>query len=118
MDTSPRLAVPKAARLTIDLRALAENWQQLAGRVGEATATAAVVKADGYGIGLEPAAEALAEAGCHTFFVALPEEGVRLRHTVHDAAIYVLNGIVPGSTDVLVSNDLRPVLGSMAEIEE
>jgi alanine racemase len=116
MDTSLRLAAPAAARLTIDLTALARNWQRLADRVGEATATAAVVKADGYGIGIEPAAEALAEAGCHTFFVALPDEGVRLRRTVRDAAIYVLNGILPGSADVLVANDLRPVLGSMLEV--
>jgi alanine racemase len=107
-----------AARLTVDLRALAGNWQRLAARVGEQTATAAVVKADGYGIGLEPAAEALAEAGCHTFFVALPEEGARLRRTVHDAQIYVLDGLIPGSTELLVSHDLRPVLSSMPEIEE
>src|SRR3954469_24285975 len=118
MDTSLRLAAPAAARLTIDLGALAGNWQRLAARGGEATATAAVVKADGYGVGLEPAAEVLAEAGCHTFFVALPDEGVRLRRTVRDAAIYVLNGIVPGSSDVLVANDLRPVLGSMPEVQE
>jgi alanine racemase len=118
MDTAPRLHVPKAARLTIDLRALAENWLRLAGRVGEATATAAVVKADAYGIGLEPAAEVLAEAGCHTFFVALPEEGVRLRRTIRDATIYLLNGLIPGSADVLVAHDLRPVLGSMPEINE
>src|SRR6185295_2853708 len=118
MDTSLRLSAPAAARLTIDLGALAGNWQRLAARVGETTATAAVVKADAYGIGLEPAAESLAEAGCHTFFVALPDEGVRLRQTVRDAAIYVLNGLIPGSADVLVAHDLRPVLSSMPEIEE
>jgi alanine racemase len=118
MDTTFRLAASAAARLTIDLAALAANWHRLAARVGERVATAAVVKADAYGIGLEPAAEALAEAGCHTFFVALPDEGIRLRRTVRDAAIYVLNGIVPGSADALVANDLRPVLGSMADVEE
>src|SRR4029079_6989992 len=118
MDTSLRLSAPAAARLTIDLGARAGNCQRLAARVGETTATAAVVKADAYGIGLEPAAESLAEAGCHTFFVALPDEGVRLRRTVRDAAIYVLNGLIPGSADVLVAHDLRPVLASMPEIEE
>ncbi len=105
-------------RLTIDLAALAANWHGLADRVGDNVATAAVVKGDGYGIGLEMAAQALAEAGCHTFFVALPEEGVRLRSTVHDAAIYVLDGLVPNSADALVAHDLRPVLGSIPEIEE
>jgi alanine racemase len=118
MDISSRHVIAAAARLTVDLDAIGRNWQRIAARVGETTATAAVVKADGYGVGLEPAAEALAEAGCHTFFVALPEEGVRLRNTVRDAAVYVLDGLVPGSTELLAANDLRPVLNSMAEIEE
>ena len=114
---------------------LADNWQRgrapdrrpartgrelaaLAARVGDQTATAAVVKADALRRRPEPAAEALAEAGCHTFFVALPDEGARLRRTVHDAQIYVLDGLVPGSTELLISHDLRPVLSSMPEIEE
>jgi alanine racemase len=43
---------------------------------------------------------------------------VRLRRAVHDAAIYVLDGLITGSADTLVANDLRPVLGSLPEIEE
>jgi alanine racemase len=104
-------------RLTINLGALAENWLDIADRAGGA-ATSAVVKADAYGIGLEPAAKALAEAGCHTFFVALPDEGLRLRATVRDAAIYILDGLMPGSAATYVAADLRPVLGSFPEIEE
>ncbi len=120
MDTSSLRdrTMVTGGRLTIDLPALAANWQALADHVGDEVATAAVVKGDGYGIGLEQAAEALAEAGCHTFFVALPDEGVRLRRTVRDAAIYVLDGLIIGSVDTLVVNDLRPVLGSILEIEE
>ncbi|MEX0852165.1 MAG: alanine racemase [Bauldia sp.] len=105
-------------RLTIDLGALAANWRALADRVGDAVAAAAVVKGDGYGIGLEQAAVALAEVGCHTFFVALPDEGLRLRRAVRDATIYVLDGLLPGSAEALVKADLRPVLGSLPEIEE
>ena len=104
-------------RLTIDLGALAENWRTLAERAGEA-ATAAVVKGDGYGIGIAPAAQALAEAGCHTFFVALPEEGLRVREAVRDAAIYVLDGLIGGAAEAYARADLRPVLGSWPEIEE
>lgn len=120
MERPTERSPPGAAaggRLTIDLGALADNWQDIAERVGSA-ATAAVVKADAYGIGLEPAAKALAEAGCHTFFVALPEEGLRLRATVRDAAIYILDGLLPGSAATYVAADLRPVLGSFPEIEE
>ncbi len=119
MSTSKRQrSVATGGRLTIDLDALADNWQTLARQVAKTTATAAVVKADAYGIGLERAAEALAEAGCHTFFVALPDEGVRLRRAVRDAVIYVLDGLLPGSADALVANDLRPVLGSLSELGE
>ena len=42
-------------RLTVDLRALAENWRDMSRRSGSAR-TAAVVKADAYGIGIEAAA--------------------------------------------------------------
>src|SRR5687768_15844318 len=85
-------------RMTVDLGALAGNWEALAGRADRA-ATAAVVKGDGYGIGLEHAARTLAEAGCQTFFVAVPEEGFRLRAAVRDAIIYVLDGLLPDTAD-------------------
>jgi alanine racemase len=120
MTVSPESVVqaPAGGRLTIDLGALAANWRALASLVGDGVATAGVVKGDGYGTGLEAAAAALAEAGCHTFFVALPEEGVRLRAAVRDAAIYVLDGLLPGGAPAYVAADLRPALGSFAEIEE
>jgi alanine racemase len=117
----PHLPSPPSAlaggRLTVDLGALAGNWRMLAQRV-EGAATSAVVKGDGYGIGLEPAARALAEAGCQTFFVAPPEEGLRLRSAVRDAIIYVLDGVMPGALETLASAKLRPVLGSWLEMEE
>jgi alanine racemase len=77
-----------------------------------------VVKADAYGIGIEPAAKALAKTGCRTFFVAVPGEGVRLRKAVPDAIVYILAGIVPGSLPTLIANNLRPVLNSLADIRE
>jgi alanine racemase len=103
-------------RLTIDLAALAANWKAIAARVGSETAS--VVKANAYGIGIEAAGPALARAGCRTFFVALFEEGIRLRRAVPDAIIYVLSGTVPDSIPTLLAHDLRPVLGSMAEVAD
>ncbi len=104
-------------RLTVDLGALARNWQRLAALAGGAE-TGAAVKGDAYGIGLEPAARALARAGCRTFFVALPEEGLRLRAALPEAVIYVLNGLAPRAAPHLAGAGLRPVLGSVAEIED
>jgi alanine racemase len=115
MDFSSDVAAQ--ARLTIDLGALAENWRTLAG-LAPAAETGAVVKADAYGIGIEPAVQALAAAGCRTFFVATAAEGETIRPLEPSAPIYVLDGLVPGGTARLAAADLRPVLGSPDEITE
>src|SRR3954468_15972141 len=103
--------------LTIALDALAANWRMLRDRA-QGAECAAVVKADGYGIGLEPALRALARAGCRTFFVAHLSEGVRARAVSRDATIYVLNGLLPRAAQAYAGDALRPVLGSQDEIAE
>jgi alanine racemase len=66
-------------KLTIDLDAVVRNWRALDAMSGTGTETAAVVKADGYGLGSGPVAKALAEAGARSFFVAVAEEGAAVR---------------------------------------
>lgn len=61
------------ATLTVDLGAVRANYRLLRSRLG-ATACAAVVKADAYGLGAAAVAPALAAAGCRTFFVAHLDE--------------------------------------------
>jgi alanine racemase len=77
-------------RVTIDTAALAANWRLLKGLSGGDCA--AVVKANGYGLGIETIAPALASAGCRTFFVAHTLEGVKLREQLRDVTIIVLHG--------------------------
>ena len=87
------------AILKIDLGALAANWRLLRDKVAtnpNPTECAAVIKADAYGIGLEPAAKALAKAGCRTFFVAHVSEALRLRAIDRTCTIYLLNGLDAG----------------------
>jgi alanine racemase len=103
--------------LHIDLDALAANWRILRDNAGGAE-TAAVVKANAYGIGIEKAVPALAGAGCRTFFVAHLSEAIRVRAVAADATIYVLNGLFAGTCPTYAEFDLRPVLGSFEEIEE
>jgi alanine racemase len=103
--------------LTIDLAALVENWRALARRAASAQC-AAVIKADGYGCGVEPVAAALARAGCATFFVAHLSEARRARAAAPDATIYVLNGLMPGTASAYAQASLSPVIGSRAELEE
>ena len=113
----PDAAGAACGLLTIDLDALAANWRTLRDRARGAEC-AAVVKADGYGIGLEPAMRALARAGCKTFFVAHLSEAVRARTVSAQAAIYVLNGLLPGTAGAYAEHALRPVLGSRDEVDE
>jgi alanine racemase len=103
--------------LTIDLGALVANWRALGARAASAEC-AAVVKADAYGCGIEPVAGALAKAGCMTFFVAHLGEAKRARAAAPDATIYVLNGLLPGSAPAYAQANLRPVIGSRAELDE
>jgi alanine racemase len=104
------------AVLTIDLDAIVANWRLLRDRVAPA-ACAGVVKADAYGTGAAKVAPALARAGCHTFFVAHIDEGVRLRALLPDAAIHILNGPFPGTGPVFAEHRLIPVLNSLGAIE-
>ena len=110
-------AAGATAELTIDLAALRANWRRLADKVAPAEC-AAVIKADGYGVGLEPAMRALLAAGCRTFFVARASEGVRARAVSSQATVYVLDGLVPGARAILSAHGLRPALGSLEEIAE
>ena len=55
--------------LIIDLNAIEENFRTLT-RLLLTSECAAVVKANAYGLGLEPVTAKLANAGCRTFFVA------------------------------------------------
>lgn len=104
-----------AARLDIDLDAIAANWLTL--RRLHGGEVAAVVKADGYGLGALPVARRLAEAGVRLFFVAHLEEALALRPAVPDREIAVLGGLCPGTAAEYVAHGLLPVLGALAELD-
>lgn len=103
--------------LTVDLGALVSNWRALQRRAMPSEC-AGVIKANGYGCGIEPVATALARAGCKTFFVADLSEARRVREVAPDTTIYVLNGLIPGTPPVYAGLRARPVIGSMVELAE
>ncbi|PZO64266.1 MAG: alanine racemase [Paracoccus denitrificans] len=97
--------------LRIDTGAIVANWKALAALAPTAR-TAAVVKADAYGLGALQVAPALYAAGARDFFVALASEGRQLRPTLpSDARIFVLSGAMAGQ-DV---TGLIPVLNSVEQ---
>ncbi|MBO0758566.1 MAG: alanine racemase, partial [Bradyrhizobiaceae bacterium] len=103
--------------LSIDVSAIEANWRTLVSRVSPAECSA-VVKADAYGCGIEPVVRALAKARCKTFFVAHLAEARRVHAVAPEAAVYVLNGIAPGSASGFADAYARPVIGSLAELAE
>lgn len=107
---------PDRARLTIDLDALAHNRAVLAD-VAQGAEVAAVVKADGYGLGVGPISRRLHIEGTRSFFVARLAEGEGLRRELgaRDAAIYVLDGLLPGTADRLAAAHLTPVIATVPQ---
>jgi alanine racemase len=115
------VAAPHAgAILSIDLDALAANYDLLREESRDALC-AAVVKADAYGLGLEPVATRLAAAGCRHFFVAQLAEAISLDRCLEslcpDRSIYVLNGPDPGTEDEFEIHRAIPVLNSPQQID-
>ncbi|WP_442773323.1 alanine racemase [Paenirhodobacter enshiensis] len=105
------------ASLRIDLDAILSNWRALDALSGTATQTAAVVKADCYGLGASRIARMLARNGVRTFFVACAEEGATLRQIVGEAPeIFILSGHCAGDTEMIGDLSLTPVLNSAEQM--
>lgn len=116
-NSAPSGAGKTGGVLTIDLDAVADNWGLLKARM-KGQACAAVVKADGYGVGAVPVAQRLLAEGCSTFFVAHPEEGVALRAALPDPSVevFILNGLLPGGETLLAHHRLAPCLNDAAQV--
>ena len=102
-------------RLIVSRAALEENYRRLQAHArGE---VAAVVKADGYGLGAVEVALCLAGAGCTEFFVASAAEGVEVRAALPAATVYVLEGVWSETATILQDADLVPVLNTPAQAQ-
>ncbi len=106
-----------SGRLTIDLGAIARNWKGL-DAISANSLTAAVVKANAYGCGMERVAATLAHAGAQFFFVATPDEGLMLRAQMPDAHIFILNGLFAGAGKLYAQHNLMPVINSLPMLDE
>ncbi|MDA3038709.1 MAG: alanine racemase [Actinomycetota bacterium] len=128
MVVSDARRVLASAEVVIDLDALVANYRRIvAEAVASGAGVAAMVKADGYGLGAVQVGRALLTAGCRVFFVANVAEGSELRsalrvervgpETVSEPTILVLNGCHPGTEADLLAHDLVPVLNSLDQID-
>lgn len=106
------------ASLKIDLGALQRNWTALDAMSSAQVETAAVVKANGYGLEAGKVAKALLDAGARRFFVAVTEEAVAVRNVVGPAPkICVFSGHMAGDTDLIRDLDLIPMLNSAEQVK-
>jgi alanine racemase len=116
-SSEPPDANQAGAILSIDLGAIRENYRMLRSRLTRGRC-AAVVKANGYGLGAAQVAKALVGDGCDIFFLAHVAEGLELQRAIGwDVAIYLLNGVPPGAEEQCAAAGLIPVLNSTEQFD-
>lgn len=98
----------RAAWLEIDLGAYRANLRALSEFTGRPVL--AVVKANGYGHGIELVARAALDVGCVGVGVALPEEGAELRAGGQPGRIVVLGLGLEDHAGLIVEHALEPVV--------
>lgn len=100
--------------LSVDLRAIADNWRYIKNEIHPDVSCGAVVKANAYGLGVDRIAPKIYQAGCRDFFVSNFKEAMQLKALVgSDAQIFVLTGCNAGAENDFVSRGLIPVLVSL-----
>ncbi|WP_439141774.1 alanine racemase [Pseudooctadecabacter sp.] len=101
--------------LNVDLNALTTNWRALDAL--SSAETAAVVKADGYGLGADKVGRALMRAGVKRFFVAVAEEGAALRQALGpNVEICIFSGHMRGDTDMIADMMLTPMINTVGQL--
>ena len=94
----------------INLSSLGFNFRSVKKFVGAHIKYMAVVKADAYGHGAVECARTLEAASVDCFGVALPEEAVQLRKNGIKNPIVCLGGFWNGQENLLIENNLAPVI--------
>ena len=89
--------------LTIDLKQLGENYQAVCGIVSPCEVMP-VLKANAYGLGVAPIAQALVAAGARRIAVAEPFEALQLLHL--NVPVQILSGILPDEMDEMIAHGI------------
>ena len=104
-------------RIIVNSSALQENYKLLNAKVPDKCQTAAVVKANAYGIGVDIAVPALEQAGAKFFYVAHFSEALAVRQFT-TAPIAVLGGLPKGAAADYKHNRIVPVLNTAEDIDD
>jgi alanine racemase len=103
--------------IIINASALQENYKFLTGKVGQPCQTAAVVKANGYGLGVDIVVPALEQAGAKFFYVAHFAEALAVRQLT-SSPIALLGGLPRGAADDYKHHRIVPVLNTAEDIAD
>ena len=113
MSTDPRTR----AWIEVSSASLRRNLDRVRGAVPPSVRLLPMVKADGYGLGMEGVVDALAPARPWGWGVATVDEGVRLRaHGVRDP-IVVFTPLVPGDEGRVVAERLTPTVSDVPTLD-
>ncbi len=104
------MIVTSMVDLAVDLSALRHNYRRLRRLCAAGVKFMAVVKADAYGHGLLPAAQALAAEGADYLGVGSLEEGLTVRQAGLNLPVLLLLGILPAEAGQAVAAGLETAL--------
>ncbi|MGI6145950.1 MAG: alanine racemase [Firmicutes bacterium] len=96
----------------VDTDAIADNLRVVRNALPQGAKVMAVVKADGYGHGAVPVAQAAIEAGAEFLGVALVEEGIALRRAGITRPILYMETLFPWQASELVEAGLTATVAS------
>jgi alanine racemase len=104
-------------RVTIDPKALSNNYRIIQEKAGREVKVLAMVKADGYGHGMIRATKVFAAAGCEAFGVAEVGEAVTLREAGIRGEIFIMLGLAREHIDLVLQYKLTPVVFLIETVE-
>ncbi|GAA3403083.1 alanine racemase [Paenibacillus hodogayensis] len=110
--------VREAAWIELDLRAMQDNMAAIRGRLPQDCAFMAVLKADGYGHGLQATARAATEAGADAIAVGTLREGLLLRESGIRLPILVLTPSDPDKAELAAECQISLPVFSAEGLEE
>ncbi|SUZ52885.1 uncharacterized protein METZ01_LOCUS5739 [marine metagenome] len=113
MSTDPQ------ARAWVEVRpgALRRNLRRIRESIGDAATVIPMVKADGYGLGMEDVVRTLESEAPWGFGVATVEEGLRLRRAGVTIPVIVFSPVSPDSYDPAVAQDLTLTVSDLDSVE-
>ena len=101
----------------VSMSALCQNYRTIQQYVAPNATVCSVLKADAYGHGAVPCAQALEGEGATWFAVSSVDEGIQLREGGIRGRILLLSGFFRGDEEDVILNDLTPAVWEWWHIE-